>query len=185
MSESKPTTNPNLPQSPKATETHPSPEVLPSGEELRNLQTRFDSVANSPFHERNGNPRFLTQVNPETSEVISRSVYTFGHHTGSTEYEIRGGEIAHIIRPDEIGAEPLSVDTSPDKQRDFMSSALYRIDEAQQKIDARQADQEAYAKKHYAPKLGRKILNSLGIKGPYLKQMQQYEEMRSKPTYRF
>lgn len=84
-----------------------------------------------------------------------------------------------------MGLTPLSVDEAPEKQRNFMNSALRQLDAAQQTIDTRQADQETYAKKRYAPKLGSKILKAVGITGPYRKRMQQYDEMRSKPTPRF
>lgn len=96
----KPTARPAIP------ETHRSPDIAPSPEEFRDLQTRFDSVANSPFHKKDGNPKFLTQTDPDTGTVITRTIQTFGHQTGSTEYQLGDNGIALIVRPDIIGADP-------------------------------------------------------------------------------
>ncbi len=169
-------TNAELPTS-TTQETVPSPESLPSPEEIEDLRTRFDAIVDSPFFDKSTNPKFLRETDPETGEVTTRTVETFGHQTGSSEYELQNDQISFITRPDIIGAEPLSVDAPPEKQRAFMESMLHRMQQSQEVIDKKQAARDEYAHE-FGPKVGSKILKAIGIKRPYNKRQERYERIR-------
>lgn len=166
-------------------------------EKLARLTQRFDEITDYEQHSLRGAPLahyggpgvwFKREVDPDTQETTSRSVFVLGRDGPSAEYGITDTGITLTTVQDDVNEQSVvEEDGGQPEQNGRLYVVGRHIDKAVDAIKAHQSsgagtgisakEREKFIKS-FAPGLGKKLLKAVGISGPYNRQQQKYQNAR-------